>query len=747
MASKIHYLGIRHHGPGSARQVVNALQELQPDSILIEGACDQNELIPFLGEETMKPPVALLSYPKDNPNEVRFWPFAEFSPEYQAIRWGLQEKKSVRFIDLPSSWQAPEKESTEEIVQKEQLAEEKRTNARNIDPIGELAKLAGYEDGESWWNEILEENPAPGPVFEAVGFAMEALRENESKEDLEPYEAAREAHMRIEIQKENKTIEGVIVVVCGAYHVPALKRKHTIKEDRLTAKSGPKLKMLATWAPWTSPRLSFHSGYGAGVLAPRWYLHLWRSQKEARITRWLVEIARTLRDNGSFVPSASIIEAERLAVSLAILRNKAVAGYEEMKEASIACLCFGESALWQIVEAKLLLGDEVGEIPDNVPLSPLMEDLKLMQKKTRLKPEALERKLSLDLRSNSGLLRSTLLHQLTILDIPWGSQENPGKSRGTFRENWILCWKPEYAVALVENLVYGPTIAQAATGKLSNTLTHIDALPEIAELIINALTAQLPDVASLGIDLLREKAAKSYDCLSLLHTLEPLSHTLRYGEARAMNTDQLHQLFSQIAIQGSLAIPYASHQLDYEAAVLMKNAMLKADKAIQLICTESSEEYTIWVNGLKKVLSEINATKLVIGSALQILYEGGYYTSEKVIELIKKQLSPGTMIADAASFFEGFFDGIGTRLIHDQQLREAVNDWIMTLEKDTFTENLPIFRRVFSSLDATERTHLFQTLFRSRTTALTELSWIEGSEVNWHEYMQNTVHIFNPNAK
>ena len=33
----IHLLGIRHHGPGSCRNVLEYLQELQPDLILLEG--------------------------------------------------------------------------------------------------------------------------------------------------------------------------------------------------------------------------------------------------------------------------------------------------------------------------------------------------------------------------------------------------------------------------------------------------------------------------------------------------------------------------------------------------------------------------------------------------------------------------------------------------------------------------------------------------------------------------------------
>ena len=33
----VHLFGIRHHGPGCARSLLRALDELRPDCILIEG--------------------------------------------------------------------------------------------------------------------------------------------------------------------------------------------------------------------------------------------------------------------------------------------------------------------------------------------------------------------------------------------------------------------------------------------------------------------------------------------------------------------------------------------------------------------------------------------------------------------------------------------------------------------------------------------------------------------------------------
>ena len=43
--ARVEVFGIRHHGPGSARSLVAALAEYEPDTILIEGPADADPLI------------------------------------------------------------------------------------------------------------------------------------------------------------------------------------------------------------------------------------------------------------------------------------------------------------------------------------------------------------------------------------------------------------------------------------------------------------------------------------------------------------------------------------------------------------------------------------------------------------------------------------------------------------------------------------------------------------------------------
>ena len=96
-------LGIRHHGPGSARSVLAELDRLQPAMVLIEGPADAAPVLPLAADPGMVPPVALLAYAPDAPRVSAFWPYAVFSPEWQALRWAAGHQVPARFCDLPAS--------------------------------------------------------------------------------------------------------------------------------------------------------------------------------------------------------------------------------------------------------------------------------------------------------------------------------------------------------------------------------------------------------------------------------------------------------------------------------------------------------------------------------------------------------------------------------------------------------------------------------------------------------------------
>jgi hypothetical protein len=244
--------GIRHHGPGCARSLLAALAELDPDVILVEGPPDAAEVLPLAASPEMKPPVALLVHPADTPARAVFYPFAEFSPEWQAIRFGLSRGRPVRFMDLPQAHRLARSSAEPEDPPAD-------GHAAREDPISALAAVAGFSDGELWWEHEIERRRDPKGLFEGLIDAMRALRESYPGPPGK-LEEEREAFMRQTIRAALKQGFERVAVVCGAWHAPVLTQLAPARADADRLKGLPRTKTVATWIPWTTSRLSYRSG-------------------------------------------------------------------------------------------------------------------------------------------------------------------------------------------------------------------------------------------------------------------------------------------------------------------------------------------------------------------------------------------------------------------------------------------------------------------------------------------------------
>ncbi|MEU7023172.1 DUF5682 family protein, partial [Streptomyces sp. NPDC046203] len=448
-------LGVRHHGPGSARAVAAALDAGRPKVVLIEGPPEADALVALAADEAMRPPVALLAHAVDDPGRAAFWPLAEFSPEWVAIRWALAHGADVRFIDLPAAHTLAATDPTWGDGEGEGDDDGAGPDARagagpHIDPLAELAEAAGYDDPERWWEDAVELRGGTDPFapFEAVAEAMGALREayGHGGNARDP---VREAYMRLQLRAACKEYGDDVAVVCGAWHVPALRRTGRATADRALLKGLPKVRTVMTWVPWTHRRLARRSGYGAGIEAPGWYAHLF-SAPDRTVVRWLTKVAGLLRDEDLPVSSAHVIEAVRLADTLAVLRGRPGPGLDETTDAVRAVMGDGSDVPLALIHDRLVVGDVLGTVPDGAPAVPLQRDLERLQRSLRLKPEARERDLELDLRKDNDSARSRLLHRLRLLGVGWGEPVVGRGSTGTFRESWRLRWRPELHVQVAE---------------------------------------------------------------------------------------------------------------------------------------------------------------------------------------------------------------------------------------------------------------------------------------------------------
>jgi hypothetical protein len=755
-------LGVRHHGPGSARAVRAALDAVRPGVVLVEGPPEADALIPLAADEDMRPPVALLAHAVDEPGRSAFWPLAEFSPEWVAVRWALEHDVPARFIDLPAThtlaWRAADDHADGQPEgQPDGRAPGDRPGTASTDvrgdPLAALAAAAGHDDPERWWEDVIEHRgPGEGDVlapFTALEEAMTALRETDDGEEENGKEGGevggewgaadvrdlvREAHMRLQVRAAQREFAQGVAVVCGAWHVPALRRGTTVAADRALVKGLPRTKVEMTWVPWTHRRLSRAGGYGAGIESPGWYGHLFAAV-DRPVERWLTKVAGLLREEDRVVSPAHVIEAARLAEALAVIRGRPLPGLSETTEAVRAVMCDGSDVPLALVHDRLVVGDVLGEVPAGAPAVPLQRDLTRTQRRLRLKPEPAERELELDLRKETDAGRSRLLHRLRLLGVRWG-EPAASRSTGTFRETWRLRWEPELSVRVAEAGVWGTTVLSAATARAEADALTAQGLAEVTALAERCLLAELPDALSPVMRILADRAALDTDVGHLAQALPALVRSLRYGDVRGTDTGALAEVAAGLAERVFVGLPAACAALDADAAEEMRGHVDAVHTAVGLLgdapAPGRGDLGLRWRAVLRTLSARDAVPGIVRGRAVRLLLDDGELAPDEAARLMGLVLSPGTPPADAAAWIEGFVgggSGGGMLLLHDDRLLALVDAWLTGVPADAFTDVLPLLRRTFSAFEPGVRRSLGELVRRgpeARGSLTTARSGIPG---------------------
>ncbi|MEZ5270901.1 MAG: DUF5682 family protein [Ilumatobacteraceae bacterium] len=695
----VHLFGIRHHGPGSARSVRRALDAVQPTAVLVELPADVQPALAWMGRPGLVPPVALLGYVPDRPGRAAFLPFAEFSPEWQACQWAVQHQATVTAIDLPLRHAlAGEAEGDEQELA---LAEHPVG-----DPLAALAAAAGDPDAERWWEDMVEHRGEGVEAFAAVAAAMTAVRG--TWEATSAGEARREAHMRQAVRAAIAAGHQQVAVVCGAWHVPALAAPlPPAAVDTRTLRGLPKVKVGVSWVPWTHRRLASATGYGAGVRSPGWYAHVFRHPGPDGVARWFAEAARRLRAEGLSASPDHLIAATRGADALAALRGRPRPGLAEVLDAADAVMAGGASsgsAGMAVIQRDLLVGDAIGEVPEDAPQVPLARDLAVRQKKVRLAPAADERTVELDLRTPTGRGRSVLLHRLAALGVPWGRLAEGRGSSGTFRETWVLRWEPELTIQVIEASGYGTTVEVAAAARLTERAVAATALADLVTVLEAALLADLPGVVRPVVERLAAQAAHDPDVVTVMDTLGPLARALRYGDVRGTDASALRQMFDGLVVRVVAGTVVACRSLDDEAAAVMAERIAATQAALALV--EHPARRGEWPAVLALVAERSDVHGLVQGRAARLLHDAAVWNRARVGARLARALSAGTPHAAGAAFVEGFLAGSGTVLMHDRELLDVVDGWVSGLAADAFSATVPLLRRTFGGFDPAERRQL-----------------------------------------
>jgi hypothetical protein len=702
----VHILGIRHHGVGSARHVHEQLERIKPNLILVEGPPEITDVLNTIGDTELVPPVAIMVYDVDNPKQSSFYPFAEYSPEWVAVAYANQNKVPVQAMDLPAAVGfARKREEHSDTAGNEAVVEPRATAdlVHGREPLSYLADAAGFDNSDAWWDFYFEDKAAnDAQHFDAVMHAMEALRSEKIQSILEHENIEREAFMRNIIRKAQQSMYDQIVVVCGAWHAPALiDVDGTAKGDAKILKTLPKtkVKVAATWIPWTNSRLSMFSGYGAGIYSPGWYEHQWTTTDQSEV-RWLTKVARTFRKKGIDISTAHVIEAYNLSRALALLRKRPTISLEELNEATLAVMCMGDRILLDYVNEMLIVGQRLGKVPSTIPKVPLQEDFEQQLKTLRLKLTAIRKQYDLDLRKEGDLARSVFLFRLEILEIPW-AKRTASRSRGTFKESWTTEWLPEMMITLIDKAFYGNTVQAAAQAIILKQCAETNKVSELASLIQRSIPAELYEQLDVLLSRIGELSTISADIIDLMQAIPPLVSVSRYGDVRKSDLTVLNSIVQQLLVKIFIGLPNASYGLDEDNSNRVFGLIAAVNNAVRLYEDENIEQQ--WYDTLHILVDKSGVHPIILGCVCRLLLDAQRLTDEEADQRISYALSANNQPHDVAFWIEGFLRGSGMILIYDNRLWNLIYAWVSALTEPVFLELLPLLRRAFSNFEYGER--------------------------------------------
>ena len=548
----VHLVPIRHHSPACALALSALLEEVRPATVLIEGPVEYADLLPSLHDPRTVPPVALLSLGE---RTASYYPLAEFSPEWVALRWAGEHGAEAVFIDRSARLREdddPRSDTRGDArggVARTLQAERYLARSRSLDA---LARRLGCRDHDEVWEHLFEDRATAdirswrdffSDTLAWAGLArLDVEREVLDTDGTHAREAVMAAALRRHLPEssastgaDGKGFEAPaapVAVVTGGFHTMALL-------DCLDATEH------AAWLPEAQPqpggpawlirydyaRLDALRGYGAGMPSPGLWQRAWRARTgagplagsgtgsrrakrrtaqtvpesagaaRAFATTVVIDVATALRELGEPLGTAQVLATVEQAMRLAALRGRAWPGRCDILDALTSCLVKDETGLsgnLGAAVASVLAASDVGEVPEGIATPPLVRQVRDRLRAARfIIDDSVEHRVSLDTsRRPRHRERRELLARLRFVGSGFAHQISgadlvSGTGMGQFLEEWVYSWTPMVEAALVRMAQEAPDLDVLVRTRLAQRLT--------GELNAEALVALVSELAVMGL--------------------------------------------------------------------------------------------------------------------------------------------------------------------------------------------------------------------------------------------------------
>lgn len=713
------YFGVRHLSPAAAHHVRLELDRVKPDVVLIEGPSDLNEQMQWLCHAQTELPAAILAYTQKAPVRTILYPFAVYSPEYQAILWAHEHKVPCQFMDLPSDVflairevdEAEDKQAQADDT--EELSEE--VQGRTTEQVyADLEMLLGQSHDTFWERnfEQLTENYQEA----AAAFGQELRQSAEDSKQRTAENQVREAYMKRIIEQQT----GQVFCVCGAFHVSGLQTCEPMTDAEV--KKLPRVMANTTLMPYSYYRLSQRSGYGAGNQAPAYFELLWDAICQGDISQatyqYLTRLAGEQRKQGQLTSSAEVIEAVRLAQALAVLRNGRYPTLQDLRDAAVTCMGHGNFAEISVSTASIEIGTKIGRLPEGVSRTSIQDDFYRQMKELRLeKYQSVQAQpLDLDLRENLrvkseksaflDLNRSFFLHRLRVLGVHFGTPVQSRQTSANWGEYWSLCWVPETEIELVEAALLGETIETAVAFALKERADKCTDISQAAEVFQDAFLCGIPAAADHALKALQILSVDTAAAQAVSQTAVHLSNVIRYGDLRKFPTQTLTPLLSQLYLRACLTMEEACNCDDAASVQIMDSI----ERINQVQRNHEFLEESRWVDVLTQIAERDDLNTKCSGFAMATLIERGLIEEKQLATEVSLRLSKGIPADLAAGWFEGLAKKNRYSLIMRLSLWRELDSYLQDLDDTEFKRALVFLRRAFADFSANEKSDVAENL-------------------------------------
>lgn len=751
------FFPIRHHSPACAWHVQRWIEAERPAAILIEAPADATELIPLLLHPDTQAPVALyttyvdhdghLPAPavataipetplptREKTDPLRFggyYPFCDYSPELVALRVGAAVGAQLRFIDLPYPQKvlATQSQTDPEAAMRLRALQEEH-HLQHSTYLSALVQKAGCRDFNELWDQLFEapcqETATPDFIQQLATYCY-LTRQESDPETLEAEGTlAREAAMAQAIAATLNAIEGKILVVTGGFHTVVLP---SLIESPPPLPPPPSLSPES--AQTTVMRYSFEqldalNGYAAGMPAPAYYQQLWehmaqggRSALSQTACEVLIQLRGLTREQKPLVPLsvADEIAAVEQAQRLAQFRGHLGPTREDVLDAVRSCFVKGamdgEGVMLMTAVARSLRGDRIGHLPVHAGVPPLVEDFRRRAHAFRLKLDtSMAKALTLDIyRKDPHRQLSRFFHSLAFADIPFARfTQGPdfvlGKKLNQIQEHWDYRWQPQTESTLIEQSLYGSTLAEVTLYHLRQRLASLadegEGRSAIAgvRLLMAACRMGLQDQTARLLELIAAHAATDPSVVSLAQALGQLLLLWQSREPLAAQSLETVPQLATIAYQRLcyLLPNLADCPLDKSPPVL--GALNGVWEVLNYGETDLDAE--LFIDGLLDLLTT-TSNPIVLGGAAGVLYSAGRMPMAALVTLTAGHLDHAAAApAQGVGFLRGLLHTCREVTWHESELIAALNARLEHWSEAEFLKVLPELRLAFADLTPRE---------------------------------------------